>query len=566
MKSFARIIIALLLATLTAHAEPPPQATYSCGLSNNAGGALETAAQGDNKLSLTIGDGIFRLNGGELNVMGQITSTGSGDESVTGSAGNYFAEVEVHTLTAANGEHAGRAAFARDSKGVAVALVQLTDGQYFMGCFDNTATAADFSDQSPPPKTQQPVAETPEAQPEPELTDEQKLEKLFAEAPKQRGKENEIFGPVSITKPDEGHYNCSSSSYYSDGEVKTNNQIDSDDDHTGFDLFADGSYRLKKTDGTFEDAGASWRHNPANGVVLFDQGTLSVYLKWPIHVRKKLDGQATEVSLLYITDYDYDGPLDDMTVCANSGPTQSKSPNAEIAARAEKNLNPPAPGSERISGLYYHQQWQTMFGPNFTTYQVDYYSYRYFQDNGYVWLSDPPADGDFEKLGCNKPMVDTNGEPDCTTYAIEDGLFSQPTIRIGHDEPVPFEQSDGAVSVDGTQFLLMKYLEDLKLDIFVRYFSYTGILMREGSFTFRQDGTFETSSASGISYTQEIPDVSRTTVTSYDPGKDLKGRYEINGYSLTLTNENGGISKKFFGYMSDGFFMIGGQPYFKPSD
>jgi hypothetical protein len=580
MKYLASCLFFLMMLCL-ARAEEPPLGTYNCGLSDSAQGALDAAARGDNKLSLMIGDGVFVLTGGDLKIMGQIASTGASDGGVTGNAGPYFEGREVHTFTAASGEHAGRAAFSKDAKGTPVALVQLTDGQYYTGCFESSFARADFS---APENEQQapdvPVAKVEEASPEvppdapkqQELTDEQKLELEFARAPEQRGKERDFIGTLALTKPDQGHYQCKRTAFFSDGDARSNDQIDSDDDHTGFDLFADGSYRLKKTDGTFEADGGPWRHNPTAGTVLFADGTLEIYFKWPVHVRKKLSADMPEVSILYMTEYDSDGPIDEMTLCIFSGPAQSQSPNAEIAARSQKNLNPPPPGTPvKTAGLYYEQRWVPMMGFSNGTqpgmmYQQDYYYYRYLQANGYIWLGDPPADGDFEKLGCSKPMVDAKGEPECTTYAIENGLLSSPKIRIGHDAPVPFEESDASISIDSTQYSFVKPSDDLKLDKFVRYFNYNGMSMREGNFTFRPDGTFESTSASGISYTSEIPDVSRTTVTGYNPGDDLKGSYQINGHTITLTNKNGGVSKMFFGHFSDGFFMIGGQPYFEPSN
>jgi hypothetical protein len=576
MRHVAILFFFLITASL-ARAEAPPQGTYNCGLSDGAQGALDAAARGDNKLSLMIGDGVFVISGGDLKIMGQIISTGATDGGVTGDAGPFFEGREVHTFTAASGEHAGRAAFSKDAKGTPVALVQLTDGQYYTGCFDSKSASADFTapanEQQAPDTPVAKVEETaPEAPKQPELTDEQKLELDFARAPEQQGKEREFIGTLSLAKPDEGHYRCKRTAFFSDGDSRSNDQIDSDDDHTGFDLFADGSYRLKKTDGTFETAGGPWRHHPTAGTVLFADGTLGIYFKWPVHVRKKLSADLPEVSILYKTEYDSDGPIDEMTLCIFSGPAQSKSPNAEIAERSQKNLNPPPSGTPiKNAGLYYEQRWVPMMGFSNGTqpgmmYQQDYYYYRYLQANGYIWLGDPPDDGDFEKLGCTKPAVDSSGEPLCTTYAIEDGLLSSPTIRIGHDAPVPFEENDGGISIDGTQYSFVKPSDDLKLDKFVRYFNYNGMSMREGSFAFRPDGSFESTSASGISYTSEIPDVSRTTVTGYNPGDDLKGNYEIKGHTITLTNKNGGVSKMFFGHFSDGFFMIGGQPYFEPTD
>jgi hypothetical protein len=565
MRYFAAFLVVLAFIPTAARANTPAPGSYSCAVSEIASVALDGAVAGKADMQLALDAGSFSIP--SLGLSGTVDVAGSSDGTFKEGVGSFFAESQGHMLKTSAGLALGRAAFSTDASGVPIAYLAMYGGTYHLVCYEAQAKAANLTGE-PAPASGQPPVKTEAIEPE-NLTDEQKLELNFATAPEQKGKEIELFGKSSLMRPDEGHYACKATNYFSDGETRTNDMIDSDDDHTGFDLFADGSVRLKRTDGKFEESGNAWRHNPGNGVVLFAEGTLSVYFKWPIHVRKKLSEALPEVSILYITDYDYDGPLDDMTLCIFSGPPQSKSPKAEIAERAQKNLNPPPPGTPvKAAGLYYRQQWVTQmgFGTPPQMYQEDYYYYRYFQDNGYVWLESPPDDGDFEKLGCNKPMVDGNGEPTCTTYSIEDGLLSKPTIRIGHDAPVPFEEDDGTVSVDSTGYSIVQPKEDLKLDKFVRYFSYNGISSREGSITFRADGTYESTSWSGVSFTTEIPDVSRTTVVSSNPGEDLKGTYKIDGHTLTFTTNSGKVAKVFFGYLSDGFFMVGGQPYFEPSE
>jgi hypothetical protein len=537
-----------------------PTGNLTCVPSTSAEGAMKAAKAGNRPVVLTVAAGAFGLSGGKLNVVGRVAEGNSADIGVTGNTGPTFNSAAVHTFTSVTGEYVGKGAFSTDANGALVAVLRLTDGQYFLFCAEKNATSLVFDNELPV------TAELPKEQP---LTDEQKLEKLFAEPPQQKGKEAEIFGRFVITRPDEGHYDCKASSYYSDGKTTTGSQIDSDDDHTGFDLFEDGSVRLQKTDGTFEERGDDWRHNPRNGVVLFAEGTLSVYFKWPIHVRKKPSESLPEVSLLYVTDYDSDGNMDDMTVCFFAGAAQSKSPNAIIAERVQNNLNPPPHGTPvKTAGLYYRQEWVTQlgFGNPPQMYQEDYYHYRYFQANGYVWLGDPPDDGDFEKLGCNKPMVNDKGEPTCTTYSVEDGLLSKPTVRIGHDAAVSFELGDGTANLNGTAYYFVPPQDDLKLDKFVRYFSYNGIASREGSITFKSDGRYESTSFAGVSLTTEIPDVARTTVVGSFPGEDLKGTYQIKGYTIAFKSDTGRQYKSFFGRLGDGFFMVGGQPYFEPSE
>jgi hypothetical protein len=395
--------------------------------------------------------------------------------------------------------------------------------------------------------------------------DEEKIERRLAEPPQQQGKEREFLGAVSLSRPDKGHYDCSTASPSSDGSDETLNQIGSDDEHTGFDFFADGAYRLKKKDGAFETNGSTFRHNPANGALVFDQGTLSVYLKQAIHVRKKISDALPNASIIYQAEYDYDGALKELIVCGFSGPPGSKSPNAEIAEQARKTLNPPPPGATRMSGLYYRLTWLPMTGPNFTPYMKEHFDYLYFQDNGYVWLGGPPEDGDFDSLGCSKPMADSKGEAACTTYAISDGFFSKSTIAIGHEAPVAFEDNDGSVSIDGKKYIRLNPTQNLKLNATYKYFSFNGMMAADGRYSFTSDGTYQASAGVGIAYTTPQIQSTETTVTGYK-GNDTAGAYSISNFTITLINQQGGIAKKFFGQFDDRMIMVGRQVFVEKSD
>jgi hypothetical protein len=544
------LLICFSLLATPVFAQVPASANFNCVVADTVGPALDGIASGNGQVKATVSGGTLDMPA--QGFKGTLGAAGSSDTSFLAEAGDAFAGAQGHMITGPNNLSMGRAAFAQNADGQAIAYFSMY-GLYHVGCVGSGDVQAETPKEEPPQDTAN-------------LSNEQKDENRFNAPVEQRGKEAQLLGVVSKEAPTEGHYACTRVTY-SSGETQQSKQIDSDNDHTGFDLFADGAYRLKKTDGSYEDDGGTWRHNAGNGAVFFDSGTLKVYLKWPIHVRKNVGG--VDASILYITDYDYDERLDEMTLCAWSGPAQSKSPNAVIAERGAKNLAPPPPGTPvAVAGLYYEQRWVPMmgFGNLPQMYQEDYYYYRYLQANGYVWLGDPPSDGDFAKLGCDKPMVDKQGEPLCTTYDVQDGLLSSPAIRIGHDAPVKFETGDGSVSIDGTQYFFVPPQDDLKIEKFVKYFGYNGIAAREGSIDFKADGRYESTSWSGVSFTTEIPDVSRTTVVSSNPGEDLKGTYKIEGYSITFAADTGKVAKTFFGKLGDGFFMVGGQPYFEPSD
>lgn len=389
-----------------------------------------------------------------------------------------------------------------------------------------------------------------------DLSAEEWREKYFTEGLAQKPGEIKAVGPASRAAPPEGHYACKTTMIRDDAQTK--NGIGSDGDYSGFDLFADGAYRLKK-DGAFEKSGYDWRHNPENGVIVFEDGPLSRTLQPALHVVKQAGGR--EVSILYRMFYNYEEKPFEFILCVNAGTVGTKSPKAETASVADKNLAPPPPGGKRISGLFYDLKWTPMIGPNFTMYQEPHYYYRYFQDNGYVWVGGPPADGDFDALGCNKPIVDKTGAPKCTTYEISGGLFSKPTIRIGHDAPKPFEQNDGMIKIDGTRYLAIDAAKGLRLDKSFSYFSYNGVVSQAGDFTPTKDGRYHLDASSGVLYS--TPDVGgpRTHVAINNGGDETRGAYKIDGYSITLTNEAGNVAKKFFAMLGDDMIMLGGRAY-----
>ena len=553
MKFIAALLCILSLVSTAAVAALPVATTFTCaaGLSAQAAIAAAQKSKGDFTFTLKAG-GNYTMSGENFSFNGFVVPEGIPNAALTNLAGAAFADADVHVMKDQKGNDLAQAAFA--SNGTPAAYLLLWGGKYHLICSGDQDTSLQ--------ETASSVDTLPATA---ELSDAQKDDQQFARMPNQRAKEIQLLGKVSLRKPDEGHYDCNTTRFFSDGDKRTNKTIDSDDEHAGFDLFADGSVRLMKNDGTFEDGGSIWRHNAGSGNLQFVEGTLSVYFEWPIHVRRSLAAGHPEASILYSMDYDSDGAVDDLTLCIWAGAAKSKSPAAEVAEISERNLHPPPPGSTRISGLFYRQEWTPMIGPNFTMYQVDNYYYRYFQENGYVWLGGSADGGDFDALGCDKPIVDKLGQPLCTSYDIQDGFFSKPTVRIGNEEPVPFSQVNSQVVLNGTTYSLMAREDGRRLNRTLSYSGYNGIAMRQGYITFRDDGTYESSSSAGVLYTLEIPDVARTTVTGFNQGDELKGTYDIQGYAITFTSNSGKSSKMFFGYISEAMVIVGNQAYIERS-
>jgi hypothetical protein len=368
-------------------------------------------------------------------------------------------------------------------------------------------------------------------------------------SPIQRGKEAASIGKLSPSVPEEGHYACKTVQFFADGTNKQRDGIGSFDDESAFDLFADGSYRLS---GKTDSLGiGSFRAGPGAGSLIFDEGILSIYFDRAIHARN-----AKGISVLYQSDYDSDDALDQMILCAREGAAQSSSVFAGFAARAVRNLAPPAHFGEPIDGLFGNVTWTQSFGPGFTSFQSPSYAFRAFFPNGYVWVGTEPADGDFTRLDCTKPMVDDRGEATCTTYALENG-----TLRIGADAAVPATMDASGLVIDGALYGRLPMLSGTPFDGSFRYFSYNGMAAFESIIRFTTDGTFQSSSGVGIAYTTPQIGDTQTTVTGYDEKAPIKGRYHIEGYTLVIEQEGGKTFRRFFAQMAEGMLYLNGDAY-----
>jgi hypothetical protein len=515
----------------SAHAETVAPGEFTCAQGSSPADAFAAAAkQRPIRLSITANGFVF--SGGLVRLAGPLARPdASRAEAVKAAVASTLTRPAIVLLDADDDRGFATAAIGVDAAGNRAALIATRNGKFFFACQGPKATGAD-----------QQIAAGDGAAGDPSVK--------AAAPPEQRGKEASLIGSLAAAPPRPGRYACQTINIRYDGTsttTKTIGNLDAD----GFDLYADGSYRVTGKKAKSSLAEGLWRSGPAPGAFAFGKGSLSIYLKAPIHARSKTIGD-----VLYEADYDSDGDLDELIVCGFGGPPQGLSPKQAIAALGAKNSAPPPPGKERISGLYYKIDWIMMTGPNFTMYQEPVYRFRYFQDNGYVWLADPPEDGDFDKLSCSKPMVDEEGEASCTTYTIEAGK-----IRIGLEKPVAFSKDDGGIELDGSTYIPIAPMRDLRLDRRYRYFTYNGVAAISKGISFTRDGAFTSDSSVGISYTTpEIGDT-QTTVTGYNENEPTIGRYKLDGYSLTITKADGSTIKRFFGLLSEGMFYLNGDAY-----
>jgi hypothetical protein len=555
---------------------------FQCALmAQSAEAALAARASGKLPVKLEINRDGFWFGGGLLILQGPIKAAGSAASTVKEGASAVFDAEQTVLLDATDDPAFATASFGIDQDGKRAALLLSRNGKAWFACAgENTAAGTPRQKLAPSPDT--PLEPPPTSGGRPSINNSQPqpgdqssaepapIDPALAEgeprktsaggidggdlalppppAPKQKGKEASILGPVKAVRVEAGRYQCTTASFYSDGDKRESKSIGSLE-AKGFDLYGDGGYRIdgKEAHGPV----GSWRSGPAAGAIAFTDGSLSIYLKEPVHVIAK-----GGIHLIYQAEYDYDDRLDSLILCGRAGAPMGRSPRVELADKGKKNLAAPPPGETRISGLFYKIDWRMMPGANFTTYQVPYYTFRHFQENGYVWLGEPPADGDFSKLACDKPKVDDQGEPLCTSYAIENGK-----IRIGNDAPVSFATEEKGIGMDSDSYFRIDPANDLKLDRRYSYFSYNGVAAFSGGIEFTKDGGFKSDSSVGISYT--TPDVGgpQTTVTGHDEKAPTVGRYAINGYTLEITNANGQKIRKFFAVLSEGMLYFNGDAY-----
>jgi hypothetical protein len=523
-----------------------PQGTFGCGIAERALEARQMVSESVQPVELSVQGSTFIINGADDPVTGSVDTAPISDVTITEDGGPLFAGQPVFELSLPDGNSFARLTQGTDSTGVPVAYLRLSNGNMHMACVQQGAQSSELQQE--------------DESNQPSLTDEQKMERRLSITPLQQGRERTSFGPVVKTAPEQGYYECYTTKYGDDGSSAQEPGV-GDLRIKGFDLYADGTLRLNHEQG-FDEVGQKWKSNTTTGAVLFE-GTLGVYFKFPVHVRKQLPSLNAPAGLFYQTMYD-GLAISTLSICVQNGPAQKESPAAELAKKSAANLAPPPPSGNTFTGLYQNSQLITSYGINNTINSYTVYDYRYFQDNGYVWLDSPPADGDFSKLQCDKPMVDEDGDPLCTTYAVEDGLLSSSTIRIGTDQQVSFELEDDSVTIDGTGFIALKGSTGLTLNKVYSYFRYDGLNKSGAKFAFTDDGRFQYLAESGRLFFQQntgAGHTATTTITGDDPDVAMSGTYAIENNSITLTADSGEVKKMFFAFITDGLIIIGDDSY-----
>jgi hypothetical protein len=547
---------AFCLAASVSHASPAFDGIYGCAMGADFATATKALGAGQTPIKLTVQSNRFSFSGGLVVLQGNVKPVPLSDANVMSSVefGSMTA-ITTFALDSPDAPKFGYMAIGLLANGKRGAMIQPSKAKRAFVCVDVAGnTTKPTPDQtagqsnktvSTPPVT---LGKTGEIRPKKRLLKGDDPLKPMPAA-EQRGKEASFIGGLSKTLPDEGHYSCKTVQVYSDGTNKQEDAIGNHDDNSGFDLFADGTYRLSGKEETLGKG--TFRAGPGAGAIIFDEGILSIYFKGAIHARK-----ANGPSILYETDYDSDGALDEIVLCLRDGPTKTVSAAKEVAEKARKALTPPAHSGEPIDGLFYSLTWISSFGPDFTMYQNASYDFRFFQPNGYVWLGELPTDGDFDRLGCNKPIVDDQGESLCTTYSLEAGK-----LRIGTEAAIPAKVSADEIGTDSTDWNRIPPVFGRPYNKSYRYFSYNGVAAFEGNISFTSGGAFQSSSGVGISYTTPDAGSGQTTVSGYNEKDPVEGSYSIDRYSIIITRKDGLVLKRFFAQLAEGMLYFNGEAY-----
>lgn len=211
----------------------------------------------------------------------------------------------------------------------------------------------------------------------------------------------------------------------------------------------------------------------------------------------------------------------------------------QVARAARRNLSPPPPGATRIEGLYafadHKNQSYWNIGPPGGAGMLmsrvwTEWRYLYFQKNGFVYADLPKAGAP-----CDKPTVDEEGAPLCTTYRIEGRR-----IQVGHDERGSADAAGFAAgfSLDDHFYQPLPPPHPSRLAGSYHDAECHGALCSRPGWVFDADGSFASwgihqgfGSAAGVA---GQPIAKAHTSTAH-----RKGRYRVNGYLVDLHFDDG---------------------------
>ena len=235
--------------------------------------------------------------------------------------------------------------------------------------------------------------------------------------------------------------------------------------------------------------------------------------------------------------------------------------DAKSRANGERNLHPFPSGRTRLAGLFVTQDMQGSVGSGGNMYIGVTFRFYYFLPNGYAYMGAKEAG--LESLQCDRPTVDTYGDPLCTTYSADDGQ-----IRIGPQSPSRLRRNGSDLRIGDYDFALVPKASNLRLNGTYDYFSAGSAAAVSSSFTFSRDGRFD-----GSNFTSVMVDTDPTNSgqaggarIGVAGGSSAKrqGTYRIDGYTLELNYGDGRRARAFFARVAgDDVVRIGSRTYIK---
>jgi hypothetical protein len=232
----------------------------------------------------------------------------------------------------------------------------------------------------------------------------------------------------------------------------------------------------------------------------------------------------------------------------------------------------PEAGAGGLEGLYTHFHFGLMlntFGGMDSRTEM---KVLYFERDG-LFSREPPVEDNLRAFcaGPSRP---------CGTYSVKSSAFAKDQLELRDAvgkfgmfarSTTAFRKGDETLTINGEEWQKVRPAHNLKLDGRWEYVTASsgatayssGSFVNSDRITFTPDGRFTRSGGSGISSTHTIGDT-RTSVTANTPRAEQKGTYVINGYALTLTQDDGTVRQLSF-FTSDekklGLLVINGLNY-----
>jgi hypothetical protein len=214
----------------------------------------------------------------------------------------------------------------------------------------------------------------------------------------------------------------------------------------------------------------------------------------------------------------------------------------------------PEPGAGGLDGLYTHFRMRltlNAFGGMDSNSEMEV---LYFAPDG-LFSREPPTEQNLRAF-CALPSTA------CGTYGVKTSASSTEQLELRDPQGgigmfrrslQTFKQRDETLTIGSDEWRKVKPARDLKLDGRWDYFTASsgttayssGGYFNSDSIVFTSAGRFTRSGGSGIFTKQSIGDGS-TTVAGNNPRAEVNGTYSIDGFTLSLTEDDGTVNRVSF--------------------